>query len=340
MAKIDVERQGYRSLFWPIILIGVGLIWLLGNFGIISGANLAVLFRLWPLALIVIGLDLLFGRQSPGLGALIGLGAVVVMVVLMLAGPSLGLVQSVESQVSTYDVEREGATSARVEINPSVGLVRVRALTDSNALMTADVRHLGDLNLTVSGTTNRIVNLSQASGVTQFSTNFLDGLFGGDENQLHWYINLNPEVRLDLRINSGVGESDIDLTGLLLTGVNINSGVGKTLLSLPAQDERYMATVNGGTGEIEVIVAEGAALDLNISSGVGNVIIDVPEGAAVRLESSGGIGSMSVPAWLTRVSGEDGGLREQGVWESADYAGAERQISIRYDSGVGGLTVR
>ena len=64
MAKIDVERQGYRSLFWPIILIGVGLIWLLGNFGIISGANLAVLFRLWPLALIVIGLDLLFGRQS------------------------------------------------------------------------------------------------------------------------------------------------------------------------------------------------------------------------------------------------------------------------------------
>jgi len=48
-------RGGYRSLFWPIVLIGIGVVWLLGNLGILTGANLVVLFRLWPLVLIVVG---------------------------------------------------------------------------------------------------------------------------------------------------------------------------------------------------------------------------------------------------------------------------------------------
>ena len=67
-----MENKGYRSLFWPLVLIGVGVIWLLGNLGVISWTNLTVLFRLWPLLLIAIGLDLLIGRQSPAIGALIG----------------------------------------------------------------------------------------------------------------------------------------------------------------------------------------------------------------------------------------------------------------------------
>ncbi|MBC7814218.1 MAG: hypothetical protein H7175_23895, partial [Burkholderiales bacterium] len=49
-------REGaleYRSLFWPIALIGFGAIWLLGNLNILTRANLAVLGRLWPLILIV-----------------------------------------------------------------------------------------------------------------------------------------------------------------------------------------------------------------------------------------------------------------------------------------------
>ena len=27
------QKRGYRPLFWPIVLISVGLIWLLGNLG-------------------------------------------------------------------------------------------------------------------------------------------------------------------------------------------------------------------------------------------------------------------------------------------------------------------
>ena len=63
-------RRG-PDLFWPIILIGAGIIFLLSNLGVITGNPWPILWNLWPVLLIVIGLDILFGRRSM-LGGLIG----------------------------------------------------------------------------------------------------------------------------------------------------------------------------------------------------------------------------------------------------------------------------
>ena len=124
------QKLRYRSLFWPLILIGVGVVWLLGNLGVISGANLSVLFRLWPLFLIAIGLDLLFGRNSQAIGALIGLGTVALIIVLMLVGPGLGWVASADVQTDTYNAALGDATSARMDLNLGVGAASVYALQD------------------------------------------------------------------------------------------------------------------------------------------------------------------------------------------------------------------
>ncbi len=66
-------RARYRSLFWPVILVGVGVIWLLSNLGYVTPANLSEIWRLWPLLLIAAGLDMLLGRRLPLASALIGL---------------------------------------------------------------------------------------------------------------------------------------------------------------------------------------------------------------------------------------------------------------------------
>ena len=81
----------YRSLFWPIVLIAAGVVWLLNNMGVISNEQISVLGRIWPVFLIAIGLDVLIGRQSLALSALIAVGTVLVIVALMLVGPSMGL---------------------------------------------------------------------------------------------------------------------------------------------------------------------------------------------------------------------------------------------------------
>src|ERR1700687_2974854 len=61
---ITVRR--YRSYFWPAVLILVGVVAFLVNSGVISSDRLSLLFDLWPVILIVIGLELLTRRGLPG----------------------------------------------------------------------------------------------------------------------------------------------------------------------------------------------------------------------------------------------------------------------------------
>lgn len=60
-----------RDLFWPVLFMGFGLLWLLVNQGQLPFKDISALFVLWPLLIVAAGLDLIFGRRWPLLGALI-----------------------------------------------------------------------------------------------------------------------------------------------------------------------------------------------------------------------------------------------------------------------------
>ena len=76
--KPRARRRLYRGgLFWPVILITVGVLFLLKNFNVLTGDVGSTLVQLWPLLLILIGLDsLLQGHGLAGPVFLIGLGVV------------------------------------------------------------------------------------------------------------------------------------------------------------------------------------------------------------------------------------------------------------------------
>lgn len=80
-----------RPIFWPLALIAFGVLWLLSNFGVISGANLWALLRFWPVLLIALGLDLILRQRWPVVGNLIALLTVALAVVVVIFAPQLGL---------------------------------------------------------------------------------------------------------------------------------------------------------------------------------------------------------------------------------------------------------
>lgn len=59
-----------RSHFGGIILIFLGLLFLLNNFGIVPWSVWSVLWRAWPVFLIFIGLEAIFGKTRKGSGLL------------------------------------------------------------------------------------------------------------------------------------------------------------------------------------------------------------------------------------------------------------------------------
>ena len=332
------RRSGNGAPFWALILIAVGVVWLLLQANLISGANLAVLFRLWPVILIAIGLELLIGRKSRALSLIIGGGTIILLLALMFVGPSLGLVGNVNIQSMQYAEPLDDATSAQLDLDLSVGSVTIQALNDSNDLIDADLRYVGEVNFD-SSTVDRekFVTLTTRNDSTQWFDFLSFSFVDADDADLRWNIGLTPLIPLDLRLNGGVGDNTIDLSGVQLTSLSINGGVGESTITLP-DGSSYDVTLNGGIGETEVNFAEFASVDARIQGGVGGIILDVPENAAVRLENEGGIGGVSVPNSFERISSED----NDGAWETASYgdASSDARITIEVEGGLGGLTVR
>lgn len=328
----------YRSFFWPVVLIGVGVLWLLINLNIIVDVHWSILWRMWPLILIGIGLDLLIGRRSQILGAMIGLLVIAMAFGGLVMAPSLGWISDTNLDVVNEQFyEALGAAeSARVSLDLSVGPSSVSTAVDASQLIEADITHVGEIDFDVSGVEEKNIRLRQIDPA--FNFNWVDFL---DEHDLHWEIGLTPAIPLELNLDGGVGKSDLDLRELMLVDLDVNVGVGDVELYLPVMDESYTVDIEGGVGDTRIHIAQDTAVVLKIDGGVGDAIVELPGDAAVRVRANTGVGSVRLPSNFRRISGDsDNPVGEEGEWESDGFDTAERQIIITFNGGVGNLTVR
>ncbi len=352
----EKHNQPYRSFFWPLLLIGVGIVWLMANIGIIESFSLAFLLRLWPVALIAIGLDLMFGRRLPFVGALIGLGVVAFVILLLVMAPDLNLNLGPELRTLNLSEPLEDASFARIDLDLTHYPTTIGVLEDSNALIEAELDTLEDVSFSVHGTNNKVVKLEPRGNTSVFDW---VGTLGKDAR---WEIALSPQIPVDLRVDVGSGSARLDLAGMVLERLEIDGGSGSTRLIVPSGIDNYEVRLDAGAGSFTVEVAEGAeitadidvssgsfkisfegdaAAKLNIDGGSGSTTIEVPEGAGVCLVvDNSGSGSIRVSNGYMLVS--DGGDNDDdtGTWESEGYADAELRIQITYDGGSGSFTLR
>ncbi len=326
-----MNERPYRSLFWPIILIGVGLIWLLGNLNVIPAANFATLSTLWPVILIIIGLDILFARQSPLVGALIGILAIGVLIVALIAGPALGLPNAAVLRHESIREPLGDAARAEITLNLSSQPARVFAMAGNNPnLLEGEIDYFGELRYTTSGSALRKIRLER------FSPN--PSVTFSIDPTARWEIGLRPAIPLDLRIDSASGSVDLDLAELQLSAFQLDQGSGSLRVNLPSAVDPYSAEIKGGSGSLTINLPQEGDLTLRLDGGSGSININVPSHAGIRLEvRDAGSGSVNLPDWLQRVSGRD----KEGVWESANYQSAPNPILIICDDlGSGSFNLR
>lgn len=294
-------------LFWPVILIGVGVIFLLNNLGVITGSPWEVIWRLWPALLIALGVEILIGRTG-AIGSLVSavLGVAVVGGVLwvLIARPALpgfNFNFSGELKTTTVDYPLKDVRSASVWIGFATGTNELRALTDSTKLLEGAIRHYGNLTFDASDSG------SQASVRMNSSNVSIAMPFGGSEEA--WNVALNPSVAYNLNLEMGVGQSTVDLSKLTVTGGQLNAGVGTTDLMLPAKGK----------------------FTLSIDGGVGTVRIRLPGKMALRTEVDTGIGSFNPGSRLRALGGD--------MYETEGFGSADNAITLRIKAGIGTISV-
>ncbi|MEL6273073.1 MAG: hypothetical protein AAFR22_24925, partial [Chloroflexota bacterium] len=176
-------------------------------------------------------------------------------------------------------------------------------------------------------------------------------------DQLNWDIRLNPEIPLQLTVSAGLTIDHFDFTGLNLAKLRMDGGTGYCVVKMPAGV--CNATIEGSVGVFDMTIPNGAKLTLamdngagatnvfigdatvkaEIEGGVGACKIFIPEDAAVRLRADSGLGNIIVPETLKEVEFESEFISESGRWETPGFEFAANKIDLRYEGGVGSLTI-
>ncbi|TLN22227.1 hypothetical protein FDZ74_04530, partial [bacterium] len=214
------ENPRHRSLFWPIVLIGAGVILLLSNLNLIRTTNLAALTALWPLLLVALGLEILFGRRSTLASGLIGLLVVGAAIFILVAGDRLGLNLPTNEVIQERFSEPVGpAKSASVLIDISSDPVSIDALSGSTDLIDANITHFGQMDFSVSGSSDKSIVLRKRPNTVTFN-------WGMPLQKTHWDIALSPAVPLDVTLQGGSGSADADLSQLQIERLLVDVGSG------------------------------------------------------------------------------------------------------------------
>ena len=327
----------HRSFFWPIILIGVGIVWLLVNLNIIAAVNIESLFNLWPVILIVIGLDLLLGHRNAWVGAAVGVLTVAAVVGFLVYGPALGwtTASASDARVETFSTPLDKATSANYVFDLSSQHVSIHSLDNSSNLIEAVIGHTGTIDYAVTGTDRKSVYISQVSNPSSWFS------FNLSLQNLTWDLALNPTVPASLTIDGGSGSVSADLSDLKLKSLIASMGSGSSEFVLPQSSQTYTATIESGSGSITVSLPSSTAMTLEMNSGSGSVNINLPSNAQVRVEVlDSGSGSLNIPSDLVHAGGSFD-VQGTGTWQTSGYDTAASKILIRIAGrGSGSVNIR
>jgi len=295
-----MRKQRYGTLLIGILLIGIGTLLLLEMLGV-ARIPWATIWRLWPLLLVLLGLELILARSR--LGAIVGLAIGVIIVVGVLALLSrLGGPAREAPQALSYPLSPQ-VELARLHLTGGVGRLEVSRLATADALYRTEFlsRSAGErLNARVTVHRNIAdvrMNIEDLTlGIAPWGT------------AQDWRLWLNPEIPFELSANTGVGEVTFDLRGMLLSDLRVNAGVGRVTVILSERGS-YSARLDGGVGDLEVIVPSEVPVLVRIDQGLGTVKVDPdlrrlgesfateryePEKPAIEIFIDGGVGGISV----------------------------------------------
>lgn len=221
------------SLFWGAVLIFLGGLFLLSNLGVFTVDVWGVI---WPVALILLGVWLLWGR-------------------LFRRGETL----------EHANIPLEGASRAQVRLSHGAGRLLISAGAGAGDLLEGDFG--GGLNLR----TRRQGDLLEAE-LRSAATGWTPWEWGPQQRQ--WTLRFNRQVPLSIKLDSGASESILDLSELLVAELNLSSGASSTEITLPARAGFTRVKISGGAAGFKVRIPDGVAASIHYSGGLAGVNVD------------------------------------------------------------------
>jgi hypothetical protein len=252
-------------------LLILGIVLLLDNLGLLGDINIWGV--IWPLALIALGVWILWGNFLRR-----------------------------SSPTEYASIPLEDIKQARILVQHGAGRLRLSSGANPAVLLEGEFGGGVEVNKQSQGD-HLQVKLSLPGRIFPFVW------FPGES--LDWSLRVNREIPLALKFETGAGETQMDLSDLLVSELALSTGASSSSLTLP-----------GNAGSTTVKIESGAA----------SLDIRVPAGVAAKIRSSGGISSISVDRQRFPKAGD--------VYLSPDFDFAPNKVEINVQMGVGSVSIK
>jgi hypothetical protein len=280
-----------------IVLLVGGVLLLLQTTGVVSWGVWANLWRYWPVILIAIGINVMVGRRLPLIAGL--------LILLLLGGAvtaaSVRTMDGGGSETSSFTEQLNGLTSADIQVAFGGGNLRIHSLgAGADAFIQGQFEGLpADVVFERAGDTGRLRIESSGTG------------FFSDFGDTVWDVGLSRQAELDLDVDAGAADLNLDLRDLRVTRLDVSVGAANADIVVPS-----------GAGHVDVVISAGAA----------SINVIVPEGVAARISSDSGLSSVDVDTSRFPRSG--------GEYISPGYGSATDRVYIRIQVGAASVDIR
>jgi hypothetical protein len=297
-------RRG--GLVLPAILVAVGVVALLVNAGLISSASLEKLANLWPLILIVLGIELVLrGLTDPVTAGRLGIVVVILACAGALTYTTLAPARPAGERTADFSAPMDGREEATLALEMGAADVRVTTAQDNSSqgppLYQAHVSYTGNQRATAT--------FDQHTGTVTVALRQTGVRFGGGHRRID--VELNPAVRWTVRVSGGASREQLDFSGGRLAAVEVSGGANSCDLVLPSPQGTVTLAVSGGANSVAVHRPSRAAIRADVTGGASSLLADG--------HSSSGFGDLS--------------------WQSNNYDGASSRYRLMVSGGANRVVV-
>lgn len=254
----------YRSFFWPAVLILVGVVALLANTGQIPADRLYNLVTLWPLILVVLGLELIVRRSLHGSA---GDAVAAVIIILAIVGATAYVAAApagTGSQTLDSSAELGSLSSASVDIDVGGAQINVTSTSDiGSSLYKAHINFGGP---------KPEVSLDREAGELTIAQNSTFFSFGNQRFVLD--LKLNPSIPWKITQHTGAATDTYNLPNAHVSSIEISAGASHDDITLGPPNGIVSLHMNGGSMTVRVHRPKGVGAVVDVSGGVVNLDFD------------------------------------------------------------------
>ncbi len=347
------RRRRRGSIFFALLLVILGVIFLLSNTGVIEGDAWSLIWQFWPLLLIVIGLDSIYKRE--GLVAptfLIGIG--VIFLLANLGYLSVNIWQMVLTlwPILLIAIGFDILVGRRSIWASLAGMILILIIL-AGALWIFGVGAQGNLvqgetiQQSLDGATRAEVKIEPAAGEIKIGATDLTGILiegsvpSGSDQRIESSYTVNGGVGNYVLRDSGptsfvpgmnLGKMvwDLFLTDEIPLDLTLNMGAGNMDAKLGSLDLESLV-VKTAIGSTSVSLPAQDDLMVDLEGAIGQIVVTVPEGVGVRVQADTALVAVQMPP---------GYERQENTYQSPDYQSATQQVDITFKLAIGRVVVQ